>query len=204
MEKKKIQFSLSSSSLSSASKRSTAPAFLDDKKNKEKEKSTEITASISDLSDLQKPLLDPLRKVIPLPRSPNGAAPVKESSPNPCVKYVASGTSPDLSNNGSKYGLLIPNVQPKEDPVKQRRTPLFVKPPKDEDLYSLSNTTMDDYEEMPVSDFGAAILRGMGWDPDVSPQPNSSRSTIRKIRPGFLGLGADSTNVSFVQKKKQK
>lgn len=48
-------------------------------------------------------------------------------------------------------------------------------------------STLEDYESMPVEEFGAALLRGMGWD-------GKERGTMRykevKRRPARLGLGA--------------
>jgi hypothetical protein len=48
-------------------------------------------------------------------------------------------------------------------------------------------STLDDYETIPVSAFGLAMARGMGWD------PKSSEGTAihePKMRPQLLGLGA--------------
>ncbi|KAF4451964.1 pre-mRNA-splicing factor SPP2 [Fusarium austroafricanum] len=46
-------------------------------------------------------------------------------------------------------------------------------------------STFDDYEAMPVEEFGAALLRGMGWD-------GKPRGTVKEVkrRPNQLGLGA--------------
>ncbi|CAK7221065.1 DNA primase large subunit Spp2 [Sporothrix curviconia] len=47
-------------------------------------------------------------------------------------------------------------------------------------------STLDDYEAMPVEEFGAALLRGMGWDgKDRGPKV---KQVVR--RPNQLGLGA--------------
>jgi len=55
------------------------------------------------------------------------------------------------------------------------------------------SATLDDYERVPVSQFGAALLRGMGW------KPGTAASRTRKgpvepylpsSRPSLLGLGA--------------
>ncbi|KAF9774103.1 hypothetical protein IL306_007936 [Fusarium sp. DS 682] len=46
-------------------------------------------------------------------------------------------------------------------------------------------STLEDYEAMPVEEFGAALLRGMGWD-------GKPRGTVKEVkrRPNRLGLGA--------------
>ncbi|KAF5615904.1 pre-mRNA-splicing factor SPP2 [Fusarium sp. NRRL 52700] len=49
---------------------------------------------------------------------------------------------------------------------------------------STLDSTLDDYEAMPVEEFGAALLRGMGWD-------GKTRDTVKEVkrRPNRLGLG---------------
>jgi hypothetical protein len=48
--------------------------------------------------------------------------------------------------------------------------------------------TLDDYEEVPVEEFGAAMMRGMGWkDTDLS---GGDSFVFHKPRPNLLGLGA--------------
>lgn len=46
-------------------------------------------------------------------------------------------------------------------------------------------STLEDYERVPVEDFGAALLRGMGWKGEVVAQPKEG-----KRRLNLLGLGA--------------
>lgn len=48
-------------------------------------------------------------------------------------------------------------------------------------------STLADYEAMPVEEFGAALLRGMGWDGE---ERGTSRHRQVKRRPNRLGLGA--------------
>ncbi|TLD32688.1 hypothetical protein PspLS_00534 [Pyricularia sp. CBS 133598] len=47
-------------------------------------------------------------------------------------------------------------------------------------------STLEDYEEMPVEEFGAALLRGMGWDG----KPRGPKTKDVKRRPNQMGLGA--------------
>lgn len=47
-------------------------------------------------------------------------------------------------------------------------------------------STLDDYEAMPVDEFGAALLRGMGWNGE----PRGPRLKEVRRRPNRLGLGA--------------
>lgn len=51
-------------------------------------------------------------------------------------------------------------------------------------------STLEDYEAMPVEEFGAALLRGMGWD------GKSTGTKVKEVkrRPNKLGLGAKELN----------
>ncbi|XP_026326099.1 G-patch domain and KOW motifs-containing protein [Hyposmocoma kahamanoa] len=48
-------------------------------------------------------------------------------------------------------------------------------------------STLDDYESIPIQDFGLAMLRGMGWNPSK----DQSKYKQPALRPKGLGLGAD-------------
>ncbi|PHH70704.1 hypothetical protein CDD83_5362 [Cordyceps sp. RAO-2017] len=49
-----------------------------------------------------------------------------------------------------------------------------------------ADSTLEDYEAMPVDEFGAALLRGMGWDGEErGPKPKEARRRANR-----LGLGA--------------
>lgn len=62
------------------------------------------------------------------------------------------------------------------------------------------SATLDQYNAIPVEEFGAALLRGMGWKEgqpvgrgDYSTSATDNRATAPRIperRPGFLGIGA--------------
>ncbi|CAA9998766.1 unnamed protein product [Nesidiocoris tenuis] len=54
-------------------------------------------------------------------------------------------------------------------------------------------STLDDYENMPISDYGQAMLRGMGWDPKKGIGLNEKVvvQNIPQVRPKGMGLGAD-------------
>ncbi|XP_059061448.1 G-patch domain and KOW motifs-containing protein [Achroia grisella] len=58
-------------------------------------------------------------------------------------------------------------------------------------------STLDDYESVPIEQFGMAMLRGMGW------KPNKDQSKYKQpaLRPKGLGLGADKV-IADKQKKK--
>ncbi|OLY84537.1 Pre-mRNA-splicing factor SPP2 [Smittium mucronatum] len=51
--------------------------------------------------------------------------------------------------------------------------------------------TIEGYEKVPVQDFGAALLRGMGWSEDSTDTGNKKRKVVEeKPRPNLMGLGA--------------
>lgn len=59
--------------------------------------------------------------------------------------------------------------------------------------------SLEDYNAVPVEEFGAALLRGMGWKEgqsigrgryDGSNTATAAKATVPERRPGFLGIGA--------------
>ncbi|KAI0289817.1 DExH-box splicing factor binding site-domain-containing protein [Russula brevipes] len=59
--------------------------------------------------------------------------------------------------------------------------------------------TLQDYERIPVSQFGAALLRGMGWKPGEPASRNKKRGIVEpwlpQSRPALLGIGAKEREV---------
>ncbi|XP_028173177.1 G-patch domain and KOW motifs-containing protein [Ostrinia furnacalis] len=58
-------------------------------------------------------------------------------------------------------------------------------------------STLEDYEDVPIQEFGLAMLRGMGW----TPSKEQSKYKQPQLRPKGLGLGADKV-ITDKQKKK--
>jgi len=56
------------------------------------------------------------------------------------------------------------------------------------------SATLDNYTDMPVSEFGAAMLRGMGWAGDGKGE-KSVQPWLPKSRPALLGIGAKEKEV---------
>jgi hypothetical protein len=54
--------------------------------------------------------------------------------------------------------------------------------------------TLDDYTDMPVSEFGAAMLRGMGWTGDGKGKKNV-QPWLPQSRPALLGIGAKEKEI---------
>jgi hypothetical protein len=66
---------------------------------------------------------------------------------------------------------------------------------------------VDRYKEIPVEEFGAALLRGMGWkDGDaLGPNKNGLATPVEfKRRPTSLGLGAEATDLDLTKATKRK
>lgn len=69
-----------------------------------------------------------------------------------------------------------------------------------EDVEDLPNeATLQDYERMPVAQFGAALLRGMGWKPGEPASRNKNRGIVEPwlppARPALLGIGAKEREI---------
>lgn len=59
-------------------------------------------------------------------------------------------------------------------------------------LGGAKESTMDDYEDVPIANFGLAMLRGMGWrDEDHKAKEKRLEDDMIVCRPKGLGLGAD-------------
>jgi len=56
------------------------------------------------------------------------------------------------------------------------------------------SASLDDYTDMPVSEFGAAMLRGMGWTGDGKGKKNV-QPWLPQSRPALLGIGAKEKEV---------
>ncbi|XP_055636013.1 G-patch domain and KOW motifs-containing protein [Toxorhynchites rutilus septentrionalis] len=64
--------------------------------------------------------------------------------------------------------------------------------PEDLPLEGAVESTMDDYESMPIQKFGMALLRGMGWKEDPNaPKKDDKLPDGPVLRPKGMGLGAE-------------
>uniref|UniRef100_A0A1B0FJU3 Spp2/MOS2 G-patch domain-containing protein n=1 Tax=Glossina morsitans morsitans TaxID=37546 RepID=A0A1B0FJU3_GLOMM len=79
----------------------------------------------------------------------------------------------DFQNIASN--LVLPIVKPEELPLDGAKV-----------------STLDDYESVPIQEFGKAMLRGMGWVEPLKLVVNKSLSEeIQRVRPKGMGLGVD-------------
>ncbi|XP_043501058.1 G-patch domain and KOW motifs-containing protein [Polistes fuscatus] len=74
-------------------------------------------------------------------------------------------------------------------------------------LRGQEESTLEDYERIPIEAFGLAVLRGMGWKPGQGIGKNEKLVTtvIPELRPKGMGLGADKITIQKqVTKSKDK
>ncbi|KAK9309983.1 hypothetical protein QLX08_000599 [Tetragonisca angustula] len=67
----------------------------------------------------------------------------------------------------------------------------------DESLKGKEQSTLEDYERIPIDAFGVAMLRGMGWQPGKGIGKNEKvvSAVIPELRPKGMGLGADKVTL---------
>lgn len=69
-------------------------------------------------------------------------------------------------------------------------TKVFTLPVKPDELIldGAKESSMDDYESIPIADYGLAMLRGMGWKDESK---KDAKLKTPALRPKGMGLGAD-------------
>lgn len=131
------------------------------------------------------------------------------------AETIASGTG-EVAQHGVAYGLTKMGPQGTDAPKKMNedrsRESYIGKSLQEkelqafkEDIEDLPNqASMDEYESMPIEDFGKAMLRGMGWEEGkaVGRMHKGMVEAVEFIpRPGRLGLGAQPAAREEHQKK---
>lgn len=71
-------------------------------------------------------------------------------------------------------------------------TKVFTLPLKADELTldGAKESSIDDYDNIPIQDYGLAMLRGMGWKDENKKKPDD-KFTVPVVRPKGMGLGAD-------------
>ncbi|KAI8819372.1 DExH-box splicing factor binding site-domain-containing protein [Fimicolochytrium jonesii] len=90
----------------------------------------------------------------------------------------------------------VPGLNDIEDVTEKYRYDVSLRP---------EESTMEDYERVPIAEFGQALLRGMGWEKGkaVGKNPDGLIEPISlKSRPHLLGLGATPAPELEIKQKK--
>lgn len=114
------------------------------------------------------------------------------------------------------FGLNVPSARPQStaeesvgDPVAEEEDEETIEPLTEQQAYDRDMASrpdapsLDAYERMPVEEFGAALLRGMGWkgpDPDADESETKGPEKVIK-RAALLGLGAKEVKDSPEEKE---
>ena len=109
----------------------------------------------------------------------------EETEDQRALRAIIAGTD-GVNNNGPIIDI-IPTPVSEADAYKQ-------------DVEDLPDTaTLDDYARVPVSQFGAALLRGMGWKEGTAASRRVGKGMIQpylpEARPALLGIGAKEREV---------
>ncbi|CAG9790923.1 unnamed protein product [Diatraea saccharalis] len=106
--------------------------------------------------------------------------------PEPEIKK--SPKSENITENETLDQMVVRELlQEAKKEVKLETEELTVPIPAKPIFQGTKESTLEDYEVVPVQQFGMAMLRGMGW----SPSKETSKYKQPQLRPKGLGLGAD-------------
>lgn len=111
---------------------------------------------------------------------------VKVEDVKPEVEIKAEPVEETLDQQAARE--LIEDLQNKiiKEEVKVLEVPIN---PDELPLEGAEESTMDDYERVPINDFGKAMLRGMGWKDEDNKDKKEIAEPVR--RPHGMGLGAE-------------
>ncbi|XP_046141264.1 G-patch domain and KOW motifs-containing protein [Osmia bicornis bicornis] len=88
---------------------------------------------------------------------------------------------------------IIEDLNSKEKEEQSETKTLTLSLTDDPSLRGTEQSTLEDYDKIPVDAFGLAMLRGMGWQPGKGIGKNEKvvSAVIPELRPKGMGLGAD-------------
>ncbi|KAK9512264.1 hypothetical protein O3M35_000730 [Rhynocoris fuscipes] len=90
---------------------------------------------------------------------------------------------------------ILEDLKKDENKVDEKATELAINVNNQISVINQEQSSLEDYESMPITDFGLAMLRGMGWDPKKGIGLNGQivSPLAPTLRPKGMGLGADKT-----------
>lgn len=121
------------------------------------------------------------------------------TSPKVTVK-----TEPIVDNGDKAVALeeqaakeIIRDLESKEKEQQSQTCTLTLPLTEDPSLRGREQSTLEDYEKIPVDAFGLAMLRGMGWQPGKGIGKNEKvvSAVVPELRPKGMGLGADKATL---------
>ncbi|XP_015589342.1 G-patch domain and KOW motifs-containing protein [Cephus cinctus] len=91
---------------------------------------------------------------------------------------------------------IIEDLKSKDTKVEKPNV-LTVSVGESQSLKGQAESTLEDYEQIPIDAFGLAMLRGMGWHPDKGIGKNERvvSAALPELRPKGMGLGADKVTL---------
>ncbi|XP_076546824.1 G-patch domain and KOW motifs-containing protein-like isoform X2 [Osmia lignaria lignaria] len=92
---------------------------------------------------------------------------------------------------------IIEDLNSKEKEQQSETKTLTLSLTDDPSLRGTEQSTLEDYDKIPVDAFGLAMLRGMGWQPGKGIGKNEKvvSAVIPELRPKGMGLGADKVTL---------
>lgn len=92
---------------------------------------------------------------------------------------------------------IIRDLESKQDEQQNQTRTLTLPLTEDPSLRGKEQSTLEDYEKIPVDAFGLAMLRGMGWQPGKGIGKNEKvvSAVVPELRPKGMGLGADKVTL---------
>lgn len=106
------------------------------------------------------------------------------------ITEVNNGKAEDLENRAARE-LLSEVTNAVTDLVEGDKLVLPIVKPDDLPLDGAKESSLDDYESIPVQQYGMAMLRGMGWVEPPKKKGAPIDDLASMLRPKGMGLGAD-------------
>ncbi|XP_004519610.1 G-patch domain and KOW motifs-containing protein homolog 1 [Ceratitis capitata] len=139
--------------------------------------STKTSAALASLIKRRAVLLGEADELPANEPLPNVNSTTKDIDNLPLEERAARELLASVQNNGNEtidQSLILPALKADELP-----------------LDGAKQSSIDDYESVPIEQFGKAILRGMGWIEPIQKNGQPTAEEMPFVRPKGMGLGAD-------------
>ncbi|KAM0725383.1 G-patch domain and KOW motifs-containing protein [Formica fusca] len=123
-------------------------------------------------------------------RSKNDVSNIQQAVSDIQIKTISSDKNESILDEQAAKEIIedLKSIDEK-DKLSDLSLPLI----KGQNLNGAEESILDDYEKVPVEDFGTAMLRGMGWKSGegIGKNPKLVTTIVPEVRPVGMGLGAD-------------